>query len=395
MNTDQQDIAISSALHLMRIGDEAAASAADALEGSQVIRSHPILEHCPPEVDMLTFEQATPLVSHSPAGQTSTLPPVTLCQSSHSDMSNAPSKTTVRIPSDTVVLVSSDGLKHTTSRALLSAHSPFFTDLFLLPSGAVPSDRSNEISLPNVTSAGLALILSIFDFVGITPAAIPVPLHPSAYRYWLSLTVQDLIPIAEAAFCAHLYDIPTFNTAFVQPLLSRLAHQPVMGFALAAIASAESELPSYRRRMLQAGMMPIRIPEDIFRIVNRFAPEQLERLQMAYEGFQAALVPLKEQLRWTQEVPNEHNGYSIRCRGGKAGYAPCTAFRRHGKWRRLREEAAENVLHEFKSKADGGCDHGAIVEVVERTVACGKCASRLSKTFLVEVQRCMASCGEI
>ncbi|KAI9632966.1 uncharacterized protein MKK02DRAFT_29962 [Dioszegia hungarica] len=371
MDVEAQNVAISSAFHLMSIGGEI-----ESASEVNIVEAH---------------QQATPLVSHSPTSQTSTSPLSTLSGS----VSSASSETSTRIATDTIVLVTSDGVRHTTSRALLAAHSPFFADLFLLPSGETSSHMSDEIPIPNVTSAGLALILSVLDFVGLTPVAKPVPLHPAAYRYWLSLTVQDLIPIAEAAFCAHLYDIPTFSTAFVLPLLSRLAHQPVMGFALAAIATAEAELPSYRRRMLQAGIMPIRIPEDIFRIVKRFAPEQLERLQMAYEGFQAALVPLKEQLRWTQEVPNEHNGYSIRCRGGKAGYAPCTAFRRHGKWRRLREEAAENVLHEIKSKADGACDHEAILEVVERPVACGKCASRLTKAFLVAVQRCMARCGEI
>lgn len=285
------------------------------------------------------------------------------------------------VPSDVIVLIASNGTSHTTSRTLLSAHSPFFADIFALPTPSSASAKNETLDLSLASSAGLTLILAVLEHVGPASSPFSLTLPPSAYKYWLALTSDDLPVLAEAAICARAYDISTFYTGFVRRMLHRLEHQPIMRFALAAITHADADIPDSASTLLRTGIRTSQLPSDIIKVIETYAPDTLDRYKELRREYAMAVQIMQPQMRSKLPILNEVNDFSVKCRGDKKGYAACAAYLRHTNWRKMREGAAENVLQAMAGGGGTQYEPLDVRKIVEGTVPCDKCTSRLENVF--------------
>lgn len=278
------------------------------------------------------------------------------------------------MPTDEVVLISSDGLIFTTSRSLLIKHSTFFAGLLSLPSA---EHESAPIELPSATSAGLGLVLGILACISPTGSkAHSLSMSPMAYKYWMAITEPDLIVVAEAALCADAYDFTMFDRFFVRPVLERLSHQPILAFALAAVTKQDGALRNLAEQTLVGQNRP-EIPHELRNVLERFAPDASDRLWAMYRQYPSMRHRLELELRATEPIPNENQDFARRCSTGRT----CSAYDYEKKWRVLRAEAAVNVYQEVLAGTGGVGGHHSILSIVKRTVPCGVCATRLTKAF--------------
>lgn len=320
---------------------------------------------------------------------------------------------------DKVVFTLDDGSLHRTSRALLMAHSTFFANLFSVPPPISSTGKSEPIPLPSVSRPGLKLVLALLTFLGPSP-------NPSIHRAALRTEVEmyrpyfsqrDLIDIAEAIQCAHIYDIASFGREFVWPVLVALTRlNPVVGLVLRAIIAPRDPRRqlAYAKQLFETGATLF--PREYARILAQYAPEQVERYRAYSVRRASAGGNFRVDLRSKQPLTDGGvEGYSASCRGalpkqnralvprkGHPGFwewqyvttkgfprDSCGAFKAGGGrlgWKAMRAKAADEVylevirdLREWK--------HKEVLAIVRRTVACEKCARRLAPTFILAIDR--------
>lgn len=276
---------------------------------------------------------------------------------------------------DRVTLVSSTGTSFITSRKLLTHHSSFFASLLSIPEPALDADaRSEPLILPSASSQGLALILAILESVGTTSDK---KLPSSAYKYWMGISEEDLAVIAEAAICADAYDIPTFDKAFILPILARMKHQPLIAFAVAAITNHTSLLPTLAKQTVEdCATFRSNLPSSISFVLNRYAPQAKSRLTALYLRADSSQRELKRELLYNARIPNENQGFSKRCEG------KCSAYESQNSWKKLRTDAGKAVYDDMMEDPDEATDtFFGIRSVVMRNVSCRICATRLTRAF--------------
>lgn len=290
--------------------------------------------------------------------------------------------------SDEVVLITSDSLTLTASRALLIKHSPFFAELLSLPS---PEPNAIPLDLPSATSAGLGLILGILACVRPDESTGSTSISPMAYKYWMAIKEADLYIFGEAALCADAYDFPIFERLFVRHIIARLDHDPMLKFTFCAITGQTGNLKSLASETMTGTNRP-EIPHTMSEVLQRFAPDVRGRLTELYRRYPSARHALQLELRSTQHVPNEDEDFSRRCGTGRT----CSAYDEYdGKWRNMRRAAADNVYQEVFGGTGGRSGAHSIRLIVARTVTCPICTTRLTRAFYLAVDRFLVVCDSL